>query len=332
MGKKSQKFSIGIKSNLEKIVLESSFGIFLVVIGFSALLSIFSSGFISGNNFFSTSRSFSLWIMVGFSQMMALVIGHMNLSAGAIGGLSAVVTGYLFQNQSMPAWLGVALGLIVGILCGSINGILITKTGINAFIITLGTTSIFTGLNLGLTHSLPFPTIPESLTYIGRGRIFGIFPVLFFIMLGVALLLGFMFKYTVLGRWILATGGNRESAVMSGIDVKWITVLVHTLSGLLAGFAGVLFVCRLGSAHPTIGQNWLLMSFAVPVIGGTALVGGSVAITGVVLGGVLMTLISNGLVLLEVDIFWEQFFMGILVLIAVFIDRLRTVYGGKKHD
>lgn len=319
------------KSNLENLMLESSFGVMLVVLGFSAILVIFTDDFLSGTNFFSTSRAFSLWIMVGFSQMMALVIGHMNLSAGAIGGLSAVVTGFMFQNPGTPAWAGVAVGLVVGLLCGAFNGFFIVKTGINAFIITLGTTSVFTGLNLGLTHSLPFPTIPEALTYVGRGKVFEIFPVLFFIMLAVALVLGFLFRFTVLGRWILATGGNREAAVMSGINVKSITILVHTLSGLLAGLAGVLFVCRLGSAHPTIGQNWLLMSFAIPVIGGTALVGGTVSITGVVLGGVLMTLISNGLVLLEVDIFWEQFFMGLLVLVAVVIDRARTVYGERRY-
>jgi ribose transport system permease protein len=321
----------GKKITIENLVLESSFGVFLAVAGFSIILTIFTDNFLSGSNFFSTSRAFSLWIMVGFSQMMALVIGHMNLSAGAIGGLAAVITGYMFQGTGMPVWAGILIGLLVGAACGAFNGLIITSTGINAFIITLGTTSVFTGLNLGLTHSLPFPTIPDAMTFIGRGKVFDLIPVLFFIMLGAALLLGFLFKYTVLGRWILATGGNREAAVMSGINVKRITFLVHTLSGLIAGFAGILFVCRLGSAHPTIGQNWLLMSFAVPVIGGTALIGGSVSITGVVFGGILMTLISNGLVLLEVDIFWEQFFMGTLVLVAVGIDRIRTVYVEKKY-
>ena len=149
-------------------------------------------------------------------------------------------------------------------------------------------------------------------------------------MVFVALLLYYMFKHTVLGRRILATGGNQEAAILSGINTKRIILIAHTISGLIAGLGGVLFVGRLGAAHPTIGQNWLLMSFAVPVIGGTSLQGGYTSILGVVLGGVLMTMLSNGLVLLEVDIFLEQLFMGILVLIAVIVDRLRTVYAEKR--
>jgi ribose transport system permease protein len=181
-------------------------------------------------------------------------------------------------------------------------------------------------MNYGLTHSLPFSDIPASFTYIGKGMVAKTIPILFFVMALISFLLYYLFKHTVFGRRILATGGNREAAILSGINAKRIALLVHVFSGLLAGVAGVLFVARLGAAHPTIGQNWLLMSFAVPIIGGTSLQGGKTSIIGVILGGVLMTLISNGLVLLQVDIFWEQFFLGLIVLLAVGVDRVRTVY------
>ena len=105
------------KITFENLVLESSFGVFLAVAGFSIILTIFTDNFLSGSNFFSTSRAFSLWIMVGFSQMMALVIGHMNLSAGAIGGLAAVITGFMFQGTGMPVWAGILIGLLVGVAC-----------------------------------------------------------------------------------------------------------------------------------------------------------------------------------------------------------------------
>lgn len=317
--------------NLSYLMLEGSFGVFIAVFIFSIILIIFTDGFLTSRNFFSTSRGFSLWIIVGFSQMMALTIGHMNLSAGAIGGLAAVTVGYLFQDIGAPVWFVIPAGLVVGAACGAFNGLFINITGINAFIVTLGSTSVFLGINYGLTHALPFSKVPAVFGQIGRGKVFGTIPYLLFIMLFVALLLHFMFKHTVLGRKILAIGGNQEAAVLSGINTKRVIFIVHTLSGLIAGLAGVLFVGRLGAAHPTIGQNWLLMSFAVPVIGGTSLQGGNTSIIGVVFGGILMTMLSNGLVLLEVDIFLEQLFLGILVLIAVIVDRVRSVYAEKKY-
>jgi ribose transport system permease protein len=253
----------------------------------------------------------------------------MNLSAGAIGGLAAVTVGWLFQDFNAPIWITVLAGVAVGAACGAFNGIFIVVTGINAFIVTLGTTSIFLGINYGLTKAMPFSKVPEIFGLIGRGSVFDTIPYLFFIMLILALILFILFKHTVIGRRILAIGGNEEAAILSGINTKAVIVLVHTLSGLIAGIGGVLFVGRLGAAHPTIGQNWLLMSFAVPVIGGTAMNGGYTSILGVILGGVLMTLLSNGLVLLQVNIYLEQLFMGILVLVAVTVDRLRSVYATK---
>jgi len=263
--------------------------------------------------------------------MLALTIGHMNLSAGAIGGLAAVTVGWLFQDLGASTWVVIPAGILVGALCGAFNGLFIVLTGINAFVVTLGSSSVFLGINYGLTKAMPFSRVPAAFDFIGREKILGAIPFLFFVMLLIAVLLYFMFKHTVVGRKILAIGGNEEAAVLSGINTKRMIFLVHTLSGLIAGLGGVLFVARLGAAHPTIGQNWLLMSFAVPVIGGTSLKGGYTSILGVIFGGVLMTLLSNGLVLLQVNIFLEQFFMGILVLIAVIVDRVRSVYAEKYY-
>jgi ribose transport system permease protein len=323
--KKTSRFS------LSGMMLEGSFGVFMAVFIFGVVLAIFTDGFLTKENVFSTSRTFSLWIIVGFSQMMALTIGHMNLSAGAIGGLAGVTVGWLFQSFGAPAWVVIPAGVLVGALCGAFNGVFIVRTGIIAFVVTLGTSSIFLGINYGLTHAMPFSRVPAAFDFIGREKVFGTIPFLFFVMLFVAVLLYFMFKHTVVGRRILAIGGNPEAAVLSGINTKRIIVLVHTLSGLIAGLAGVLFVGRLGAAHPTIGQNWLLMSFAVPVIGGTALNGGYTSILGVILGGVLMTLLSNGLVLLRVNIYLESLFMVVLVLIAVIVDRVRAVYAERRY-
>ncbi len=313
------------------LMLSGSFGVFIAVFLFSVILTIFTSGFLTSSNFFSTSRTFAMWIIVGFAQMLALTIGHMNLSAGAIGGLAAVATGWLFQDFGAPTWIVILAGIAVGAACGAFNGLFINLTGINAFVVTLGSTSVFLGINYGLTKAMPFSRVPAEFDFIGREKLFGFVPFMLIVMLVVAVLLYFMFRHTVIGRKILAVGGNEEAAVLSGINTKRVILLVHMLSGLICGLGGVLFVARLGAAHPTIGQNWLLMSFAVPVIGGTSLKGGYTSILGVILGGVLMTLLSNGLVLLRVNIYWEQFFMGVLVLIAVFVDRMRAVYAERTY-
>jgi len=316
---------------LNRLMVEGSFGVFVATLLFCIILTVFTDGFLTKENIFSTTRTSALWIIVGFSQMMVLTIGQMNLSAGAIGGLSGVTVGWLFQSFGAAAWVVISAGILVGILCGLFNGMFIVRTGINAFIVTLGTSSIFLGINYGLTHALPFSRVPPAFDYIGRGRFFGVVPFLCIVMLVVALLLYFLFQHTVRGRQILATGGNPDAAVLCGIHTKRVVVLVHTISGLIAGLGGVLFVGRLGAAHPTIGQNWLLMSFAVPVIGGTSLNGGYTSILGVIMGGILMTLLSNGLVLLRVNIYLESLFMGILVLIAVVVDRLRAVYAERRY-
>ena len=263
--------------------------------------------------------------------MMALVIGHMNLAVGAIGGLSAVVVGYLFQNTGLPIWAVVGAGVLVGMACGLIIGIIVTQAGINSFIVTLGALSVYLGINYGLTGAVPYTQIPTAFILLGRAKVLGAIPLLLFVMLALAPLLYVLFKHTVLGRRILATGGNAEAANLSGINIKQVILISHVISGLLAGVGGVLFVARLGAAHPTIGANWLLTSFAVPIIGGVALAGGRVSILGAIFGGILLTLISNALVLLGVNIYWEQFFLGLVLLFAIGLDRVRAVYAERRY-
>jgi ribose transport system permease protein len=315
-----------VDRTLKGLVLQSSLGVAGVTVIFAVVLAVFAQGFLTSGNVFNMSRTFSLWIIVGFSQMMVLTVGQMNLSAGAIGGLAAVTVGGMFQNLGAPDWLVILAGLGVGAGCGAFNGLFIILTGIDAFIVTLASTSIFLGINYGWTHGMPFSTVPPTFQFMGAGNVLNTIPIMFFIMVFVSLVLYFIFRHTVFGRRVLAVGGNQEAAVLSGINAKRMIFSVHTMSGLLAGLAGILFVSRLGAAHPTIGSDWLLLSFAVPVIGGTSLKGGDTSILGVVFGGVLMTLITTGLVLLNVDPFLEQLFLGVLLLLAVIVDRARTVY------
>ena len=219
------------------------------------------------------------------------------------------------------------LALAIGGLGGLLNGVLTVRTGINGFIITLATASAFTGINLGITESIPFYKMPPALVAFGEQRILA-FPYLLVAPLIVAALLGVFFSRTVPGRHLLAYGGNPMAAELSGVSRERVVVGAHLLSGLLAAGAAVLAVAQLGSAQPTIGADWLLLSFAAPIIGGAALTGGSVSVLGTMFAVILIALIENGMVLAKVDPYWVQFLLGALILAAVWLNRWRAVRTG----
>jgi ribose transport system permease protein len=272
-------------------------------------------------------RSFCVALLVGFAQMVTLGVGQMNIAVGAIGGLVAICFGGLMEVFGVPIVLAVPVALAIGAACGLINGLLTVRTGINGFIITLATASAFTGINLGITESIPFYKMPPALTAFGEDRFFFL-PYLLIAPLIVAALLGLFFARTVPGRQLLAVGGNAHAAELSGISRNRIIVLAHVLSGTLAAIAAVLAVAQLGSAQPSIGTDWLLLSFAAPIIGGAALTGGYLSVLGTMFAVVLIALIENGMVLAKVDPYWVQFLLGALILAAVWLNRWRAVTTG----
>ena len=221
------------------------------------------------------------------------------------------------------------LALLIGALGGLINGVLTVRTGINGFIITLATASAFTGINLGITESIPFYKMPPALVAFGEQRI-GAFPYLLVAPLIVAALLGVFFSRTrsrpAAARLWRQRPGGRALRHPARADV---IVLAHVISGTLAAVAAVLAVAQLGSAQPTIGADWLLLSFAAPIIGGAALTGGYISVLGTMFAVVLIALIENGMVLAKVDPYWVQFLLGALILAAVWLNRWRAVERGR---
>ncbi len=305
-------------------------GLLIVVLLFVAIMSVVSKQFLSTFNIFVLTREVSTAVLIGFSQMIVLAIGQMNLSVGAIGGLVVVVTGGLMEVYQWPIWAAVVAGLSVGVLAGMLNGFIITRTGLNAFIVTIATASIFLGLNLGMTQAQPFYKIPAAYKAIGQAR--WLFVPRMSVVTIVVIILMAIFLYRMLaGRQLLAVGGNANAAETSGIPVKRMVVLSHAISGFLAAAAGMLWSAQLGSAQPMIGQSWMLPSFAIPIIGGVALAGGSVSLRGTVLAAFLIAIINNALVHLQVDPYYVQFLLGLLILAAVALNRLaQRQTGGRK--
>ena len=216
--------------------------------------------------------------------------------------------------------------MVIGVAGGLLNGLLTAHTGINGFIVTLATASAFTGINLGITKSVPFYKMPPALVAFGDPH-FGPLPALLSPPLLVAPLLGLLLFRLPVGRKLLAAGGN-ATPPRCRASRSAPCPLAHCHLGRLAAIGAVLAVAQLGSAQPQIGSDWLLLSFAAPIIGGTALSGGHVSIAGTALAVLVIALIQDGMVLAKVDPYWVQFMLGALVLATVGFNRWRAVRCG----
>jgi ribose transport system permease protein len=256
--------------------------------------------------------------------MIIIAIGQMNLSVGAIGGLAAISFAGAMEVWGLPAPLALIFALVIGVACGVINGVLIRITGISAFVITLATLSIYKGINMGITEAQPFYGIPDSVKNFGSALLVGPVPWLVVPTLLIALLLWVTLRRLPIGRFILAVGSNDHAAGLSGISVNATVIIAHAISGLLAAVAGVLVVARLQIGQPSIGDDWLILSFAAPVIGGAILAGGHVSTVATLLGVVIVAIITQALVLFSIDPFLVQVVLGVMILAAVGLNRLRS--------
>lgn len=290
-----------------------------------ALVGGFNPSFLSPFNIQVLLLAIAVNALIAFSQMIIIAIGQMNLSVGAIGGLAAIAFAGMMQVWGLPVPVALVLALAIGVVAGMLNGIFIAWTGISAFIITLASLSVFKGINLGITRASPFYEIPQIVKDFGNTNIVGPLPWLAVVTAVVAVLLWFLLNRQALGRCILAVGGNEHAAELSGISVRKTIVAAHALSGLLAALAGVALVARLQIGQPTIGDDWLILSFAAPVIGGAVLSGGHVSVPATLLGVAIVAIITQALVLFNIDPFLVQVVLGVLILWAVGINRFREV-------
>ena len=275
-----------------------------------------SDNFLSPYNIYTLSRTAALYMFVALSQAMVIIVGGMNLSLGYIGGMSVVMVGYLMQNLHTSGTVAVLGALLLGIAAGTLNGVLITRMKINSFIITLATSFIYKGLITGVSEGYPYTELAKGFTWLGRGKFMGL-PLMLYLAALVLAVIWFVFRYTVTGRKLLATGGNAQAARMAAVNTDSSALIANILSGLFAAIAGVCAVSMNGSAQPTTGSDWMIYSFAVSVIGGTALSGGVIQPAGIFIAAYLIVMIKNGLVMMNANIYYEQTYLGLILLVAV---------------
>lgn len=318
--------------NLYKRLSKSSmFGALIIVVVLLGVMLIIKPTYLSGKNIYALATVLSVTAVIGFSQMIIISCSGLNLSIGSIGALSAVVAGWSITAVGLPWWLCVVLSIATGFACGVINGLLIYRAGgvgVAFFLTTLATASIFQGLNLTITRGNPFygpeGKMPPDFLALGTTKILGL-PSSFLIMIFIAVVLALMYGKMAIGRQILAFGANNKAAELYGVSKFRVVITTNVISGVLASLAGVLSMIRIEAAQPNMGADWLLMSFAAPLIGGTLLSGGRINVAGAVLGAVALTIIKNALIHLKVDTYWNMLIYGLIILLAVTIDRLRYV-------
>lgn len=293
------------------------------LIGLVVILLVFAllaPGFISERNLLNILQQSSLNACLALGMTLVIVSGGIDLSVGPTAALSAVISGSLLLS-GVPVPLAILAGLMLGALCGLINGVLVAVVGLQPFIVTLGTLSTYRALALIYTGGNPVLGIPAGYRAIFNGTVFGI-PSPILIVAVVAIVAWVILKKTPLGEYLLAVGGNEEAAYIAGVPIALTKIAAYVISGFLAALTSAILIGRLGAAEPILGNLWELDAIAASAIGGASLMGGKGSIIGTLLGAIILGAMRNGLTLMNVQAFYQLLATGLIILVAMIIDRM----------
>ncbi|MBE6829838.1 D-allose ABC transporter permease [Clostridium sp. KNHs216] len=280
------------------------------------------ASFLTGGNLVKIMEQSSITILLGLGEFFAILLGGIDLSVSSIMALSGALTAQLMVNAGMQPVVAVLLGVVVfGLAMGIANGVLVTATGLPPFIITLGTQAILRSLVYIVTDARAVSGLPASFSRIAGGKLFGMVPVPIIDALVTAVILAIFTRKTQCGRNLYALGGNPQSAWYAGITVKKHTIIAFAISGLCASLAGMVNIARLAAAEPNAGTGYETYAIEAVIIGGASFFGGVGEIPKVVVGGLIIGVINNGLNMVGVSSYYQQLAMGCLLIIAVTLDR-----------
>ncbi|MDY3696842.1 ABC transporter permease subunit [Staphylococcus hyicus] len=300
---------------LEKLI--PFLGLILLII----MISILNPAFLDLSNLLNLLRQISINGLIAFGMTFVILTGGIDLSVGSILALSSAFIA-LFITSGVDPILAIIIGVVIGFILGVVNGIFVTKGNMAPFIATLATMTIFRGLTLVVTDGNPITNLGDNYLFqlFGKGYFFGI-PVPAVTMTLVFIILFVILHKTTFGRHTYAIGGNEIASKISGIKVDRVKIFIYGISGLMAALAGAILTSRLNSAQPTAGTAYELDAIAAVVLGGTSLTGGKGRIVGTLIGVLIIGVLNNGLNLLGVSSFYQQVVKGVVILIAVLIDR-----------
>jgi len=309
-----------------------------VALAFAALIVVIWSlapVFMTPRNLLNISKNFSFIALMSLGETLVIISGGIDLSVGSVCALSAVVTMMLMRLFAATALaqlpgatiaLAALLGLALAALVGFINGVLIARLRLSPFVTTLGMLSIARGMTYVLTQGrAQYPVGPDValFTRLTNGSLAGL-PTQLVYLLAIAIIMALALRHLAWGRHLYAVGGNRHAAALTGVRVPRVLISIYMLSGLAAGFSGVLIAGWLGAAPANLATGYELRVIAAAVIGGANLAGGVGGAAGAVIGAALIEVIRNGFVLIGANSYWEEVFVGVIIVLAVLVDQLRT--------
>jgi ribose transport system permease protein len=310
----------------------------LTLVLLSVAMSVISPEFLTVGNLSNVLTNFSYLGIAALGSTVVIITGGIDLSVGSSMALSAIITALLFQSLGATAiavipgavmTLSVLGGMAVGGLIGLVNGFFIARVGLAPFVTTLGMLSIIRGLCYAITNGqgVDINGADSNLFFrLSDGVVFGV-PVPLIYLIGFGLLMGLLLHHTARGRYVFAIGGNERAAALAGVPVTQIKIGVYVISGLSAAVAGILLGGWLGSVPANLADGYELHIIAASVIGGANLLGGVGGPLGAIVGSALIEVIRNGLVLARVNTYWQDSFVGTIIIAAVCVDRLRSRVG-----
>lgn len=295
------------------------------------IFGILGSGFISQVGWVAISQYAVITVLLGIGETVVIISGGIDLSVGAVLGVSGMAGAWLMQDLSshgaagaVTVILGSLMVLGIGAVSGLINGVLVTKARLTPFIATLATLSAYEGAQSLISNGTDLTDIPNWIASVGaKSLLGGWLPILVLIALVCAVIAGLLLHQTRFGLRTYAIGGSRESAERAGIQVDRHLLWVYTLSGVLAAVAGWCYIARFSDASPVAGQGDELGAIAAVVIGGASLMGGKGSMLGTVVGAAIISVLVTGLITLNVPTFWQEVAVGVILASAVYADQIR---------
>ena len=311
-----------LKNNPKELL--QKFGPLLALLLIVAIITVINPSFMTSTNILNVLRQVSISALIAFGMTFVILTGGIDLSVGSTLALTGAVAATMLASGFDPI-LTIFITLLLGAILGAINGVIIAKGKVAPFIATLATMTIYRGLTLVYTEGRPVSGLGDSISFqmMGKGYFFGI-PVPVVTMILAFLALWFILHKTTFGRRIYAVGGNEGASRLSGINTDRVKIMVYSLTGMLAALSAIILTSRLNSAQPTAGTSYELDAIAAVVLGGTSLTGGKGWIFGTLVGALIIGVLNNGLNLIGVSSFFQQVVKGVVILIAVLIDRKKA--------
>lgn len=297
-------------------------GILPILLVICIIFSLVTPNFLSLGNLINVIRQASINIVLATGLTYVILTGGIDLSVGSILGVTAVVA-VLVSLVPVLSWFAIPVALLVGLGLGLLNGVLVAYLGLPPFIVTLGSYTALRGMAYLVASGTTVINRNLNFAWIGNNYL-GPIPWLVIIAFLAVAISWFVLRRTVLGRHIYAVGGNPRAARLTGIKVSRVLLFVYGVSGLLAGLGGIMSASRLYSATGMLGQGYELDAIAAVILGGTSFTGGIGTIWGTLLGALIIALLNNGLTLMNISFFWQLVVKGLVIIIAVTIDRVRT--------